>query len=90
MTVGQADYFSSATSYLGTIFRHLGKYDLSEQYHLRNITFLSASPSLAQQAEALIIGEKRLLAQLYAQTGKFKEAGNLYDESLEWGKENFL
>lgn len=89
LTASQADYLSSANSYLGTIYKHLGKYELSEQYHLRNIALIRANPELAQEAESLIIGEQRLLAQLYALMGRFDKANTLYEKSLDWGKENY-
>ncbi|MFK7814516.1 MAG: CHAT domain-containing protein [Maribacter sp.] len=89
LVASQADYLSSTYSYLGTIYKHLGKYDLSEQYYLRNIALIKANPVLAEEARSLIIGEQRLLAQLYALTGRFNEANNYYNKSLEWGKENY-
>lgn len=85
----QAQYLINTNSYLGTIYKHLEKYDLAEQYYQRNIDFIENCPVLEANAVSLVLAEQNLLGQLYTRTREFKKANYFFEKALQWEKESY-
>ena len=74
-------YLLSSTHILAAIAMNTGKYDLAENYFNQALDFTDRNET--GKARRSDRGTKRLLSQLYIQTGKYKKAGILLSELLD-------
>ena len=74
---------SSTYDYLATIYKHTGKYDLSEQYYLRSVSLIEKYRSVIEGYQGHINGTHQLLAQLYNLTGHYQKAGEVVQQCIE-------
>lgn len=79
----------SMYSYLATIYKHTGKYELSEQYYLRSISLIEKNKTVIKGHEDLISGTNLLLAQLYNLIGQYKKSDALFHNVLRYYKKRY-
>lgn len=86
----EAEMLYSINGYLGTIYRHQGKYELAEQYYMNNISLVDAHDFFASYIDSYQTGVQQKLAQLYTQMGEHKKANAYYVKNLKWSKEFYV
>ncbi len=70
-------------NFLGGIYKHTGKYELSEQYYRQNISLIDQNVHLENDNEDYLANVNQLLAQLYGQLHLFEKANALLIPSLD-------
>ncbi len=70
----QLETLYTAYTFLATIYKNTGKFDLSEEFYLNAINFVNENKSTFEDYQDYINNSNRLLAQLYSQTGQYKKA----------------
>lgn len=73
----------SVNNFLGGVFKHTGKYELSEQYYRQNISLIDQNVHLANDKEAYLTNVNQLLAQLYGHTNNFVKANALLTSGID-------
>lgn len=73
---------SSLYSFLGTIYKHTGKYELAEYNLQKNIALVSSNRDSIDAWESTIMNSKKLLSQVYEDKKDFKAANALLNEAL--------
>ena len=73
----------SINNFLATIYKHEGKYELSEQYYLRNLDLVEKSSAFLDSKQSRTMNINQLLAQLHSQMGHYNKANTLLLQALE-------
>lgn len=73
---------NSVYNYLATIYKHTGKYEMSEQYYLLSISLIENNKMVIEGYEDSKNGTNQLLSQLYLLTRQYKKAGVLFKKVL--------
>ncbi len=71
----------TAYTFLATIYKNTGKFDLSEEFYLNAIDFVNKNKSKFKGYQDYISNSNRLLAQLYSQTGQYQKANILLSQA---------
>ncbi len=77
----QVETLYTAFTFLATIYKNTGKFDLSEEFYLNAINFVDKNKLKFQDYQDYINNSNRLLAQLYSQTGQYKKANHLLSQA---------
>tara|TARA_R110002167_G_scaffold108803_5_gene277716 strand:+ start:4782 stop:7559 length:2778 start_codon:yes stop_codon:yes gene_type:complete len=72
----------SVHNFLATIYKHMGKYDLAEQYYNRNISLVETNPHMQPDMHSYTTNIHQLLGQLYIEMGNYTKANILLMEAL--------
>ncbi len=86
LTTSESQSLFSVNSFLATIYKHLGRFELSEQFYLKNRSLVEGNDSLADYSDAYINNLDHLIAQLYGQMGKYERANKLQVKVLNYYK----
>jgi len=76
----------SVNNFLATIYKHMGRYELSQQFYLKNRKLVNESNSLADYSAVYLNNVDHLMAQLLGQMGKYEEANELQTKVLDYYK----
>ncbi|WP_339918266.1 CHAT domain-containing protein [Yeosuana marina] len=77
---------SSLYSFLGTIYKHTGKYELAEYNLKKDITLVSKHRDSIDEWESSIMNSEKLLSQVYEDKKDFKAANLLLTKALAFYK----
>jgi len=83
LTNDEITTFFSNNNFLGTIYKRLGKYDLSEKYFFNNRLLIKQHPFLIEYREAYLTNVDQLLAQLYVELEQPLKANDLFRNGVE-------
>lgn len=70
-------------NFLGSLYKHTGKYELAEQYFQKNISLINQNVHLADQKEAFLTNVNQLLAQLYVQLNQYEKANPIFISGID-------
>lgn len=83
LTDDEATTLFSINNFLGSIYKRLGKYELSEKYYLNNRSLIEQHPFLIKNKVAFRTNVDQLLAQLYVELEQPIKANDLFKNGVE-------
>ena len=86
VTKDQISMLSSINSFLGSIYKHTGKYELATYIFHKNIAFIDKNRDSIDGWEFRIYNSKKLLSQVFEEKKEFKKANGLLKEVLSFYK----
>ncbi|QCX01583.1 CHAT domain-containing protein [Aggregatimonas sangjinii] len=83
LTDDEATTLFSINNFLGSIYKRLGKYDISEKYYLNNRALIEQHPFLLKNKVAFLTNVNQLLAQVYVELEQPIKANALFKSGVE-------
>jgi len=89
LSIREAQSLFSINNFLATIYKHLGRYELSGQFYLKNRRLVEEADSLAGFNSVYLNTINHLTAQLFGQMGKYEKANELQTKVLDYYKTKY-
>ena len=77
-----AEILFSVYNFLGTTYKCLGKYDLAEQYYLKNRSMIIQCSALGEKRRDYIINVNQFLSEIYSLQNRFVESNKTFNNAV--------